>query len=94
MLEGTDGGAMSRTPIHRSDGLGARLADVRDTRWNPVPEAGPTRPCTCSGCPGVMRPRGLHVPPMRGRGRAHRAVPERARTLIVWTCAVCGRQVS
>jgi hypothetical protein len=85
---------MSRTPIHRRHGLGTRLADVRDTRWNPVPEAEPTRPCTWSGCPGVMRPRGLHVPPMRGRGPARRYVPDRARTLIVWTCAVCGRQAS
>jgi hypothetical protein len=92
MLGSTDGGAMSRTPSHGGLGLGARLVDVRDTRWNPVAEAEPTRPCTWSGCPGVMRPRGLHVPPVRGRGPARRYVPDRARTLIVWTCAVCGRQ--
>jgi hypothetical protein len=83
---------MSRTPIHRNRGRGARPADVRDTRWNPVPEAGPTQPCTDPDCPGVMRPQGLHIPPMRGRGPARRYVPNRARTLLVWTCGVCGRQ--
>jgi hypothetical protein len=29
---------------------------------------------------------------MRGRGPARRYVPNRARTLLVWTCGVCGRQ--
>ncbi len=83
---------MSRTPIHRSPGRAARPVDVRDTRWNPVPGWGPTRPCNDPDCHGVMRAQGFHIPPMRGRGPARRYIPSHARTLIVWTCVVCGHQ--
>ena len=81
---------MSRRPIHRGPGWHARPVDVRDTRWNPLPEPG-TRPCPDPRCDGVMRPAGFHVPPMRGRGPAGRGVP--ARTVTVWTCAICARQL-
>ena len=85
---------MSRTPIDRRTGSGAGPVDVRDTRWNPVPESGPARPCTDPHCVGVMRAQAFHVPPMRGRGPARQYIPSRARTFVVWTCAVCGRQTN